>query len=129
MRKEILDEFHKQDSVLRLVIASSAFGLGIDILDIPRIINWRLPHSLADLVQETGGAGRNGSQAEAILYCRSSAMKALQLVHEYAKNKFVCHRYLLFKDILHSRSKNPVTLCQCCDLGSLLCSCSHCNNN
>ena len=97
LRKEILDEFRKQDSVLRLVIASSAFGLGIDIPDIARIINWGLPHSLEDLVQETGRAGRNESQAEAILYCRSSAMKALQLVHEYARNKSVCCRYLIFK--------------------------------
>ena len=106
LRKEILDEFRKQDSVLRLVIASSAFGLGIDIPDIARIINWGLPHSLEDLVQETGWAGRNGSQAESILYYRSSAMKASQLVHEYAKNKYMCRKYLLFiKDFLYSNSK------------------------
>ena len=54
MRKEILDEFRKLDSVLKLVIASSAFRLGIDIPDVARIINWGLPHSLEDLVQETG---------------------------------------------------------------------------
>ena len=95
MRKEILDKFRKTDSVLKLVIANSAFGLGIDIA---RIINWGLPHSLEDLVQETGRAGRNRSQAEAILHRRNSTMKASQLVNEYAKNKSVCRRYLLFKD-------------------------------
>ena len=56
-------------------------------------------------------------------------MKASQLVHEYARNKSVCRRYLLFKHFLYSSSKNPVTPCQCCDLCSPLCKCLHCNYN
>ena len=107
------------------MIASSAFGLGVDIPDISRIINWGLPHSLEDLVQETGRAGRNGSQAQAI----SSAMKASKLVQEYAENKSVCRRYLLFKDFLYSSCKNPVSPCQCCDLCSPMCQCLYCINN
>ena len=129
MREDILDEFRRQDAVLRLVIASSAFGLGVDIPDIARIINWGLPQNLEDLVQETGRAGRNGSQAQAILYYRSSAMKASKVVREYAENNSVCRRYLLFKDFLYSSCKNPVSPCQCCDLCSHMCQCLHCCND
>ena len=128
MREEILDEFRRQDAVLRLVIASSGFGLVVDIPDIARIINWGLPQSLEDLVQETGRAGRNGLQAQAILYYKSSVMKASKLVHEYSKNKSVCRRYLLFQDFLYSCCKNPVSPCQCCDLCSPMCQCLHCYN-
>ena len=128
IREVILDEFRRQDSVLRLVIASSAFGLGVNIPDISRIINWGLPQSLEDLVQESGRAGRNGSQAQAILCHRGSAIKASKLVHDYAENDSVCRRYLLFKDFLYSNFKNPVNPCKCCDLCSHMCQCLECLN-
>jgi len=70
MQEEVLVEFCKRDAILRLVIASSAFGLGVDIPNIARVINSGLPNTLEDLLQETGRAGRDGSQAEVILYFR-----------------------------------------------------------
>ena len=44
VREEILVEFCKSNSNLRLLIASTAFGLGIDCMDIHRIINYTLAH-------------------------------------------------------------------------------------
>jgi len=72
MREAILHEFSKPDSNLRVVIASSAFGMGVNIPDISRIINWGLPPTLEDLAQQTGRAGRNGLPADAILYNKST---------------------------------------------------------
>jgi len=72
MREDILAEFCKEDTVLQLVIATSTFGLGVNIPNIARIMNWGLPSTLEDLVQETGRAGRDGSQVEAILYARDT---------------------------------------------------------
>ena len=66
-KESIIDEFSKMDSILRVVIASSAFGMGVNIPDISRVINWGLPPTLEDLVQQTGRAGRNGIPADAIL--------------------------------------------------------------
>ena len=45
---------------LRLIIASTAFGLGIDCKDIMRVINYGTPNTLEELVQEIGRAERNG---------------------------------------------------------------------
>ena len=50
------------------MIATSAFGLGVDIPDIRRIIHWGLPSTKEEYVQETGRAGRDGEDAHAILY-------------------------------------------------------------
>lgn len=50
MRKLILAEFSKRGSTLRLIIASSAFGLGVDCPDIARVINWGPPTTLEELV-------------------------------------------------------------------------------
>jgi len=49
------------------VIATSAFGLGVDCPDIRQVIKWGAPSTIEELVQQTGRAGRNGAEAEAIL--------------------------------------------------------------
>ena len=129
MREIILQEFCKAESVLRVVVASNAFGMGIDIPDIARVINWGVPSTLEDLVQQTGRAGRNGLQADAILYNRNTSKKASKEVKDYADNQLLCRRYLLFKDFLFSDLKETVTPCQCCDLCTPMCCCSKCNNS
>lgn len=129
MRDEVLAEFRRKDTVLRLIIASSAFGLGVDIPDIARIINWGLPNTLENLVQETGRAGRDGSQAKAILYFRNTGKKATKGVKEYVVNTSVCRRYLLFKDFIFCNYKEAVIPCCCCDLCTPMCNCLQCNKN
>ena len=72
MREMVLAEFYKQDTKLRLVIATSAFGLGVDCPDIGRVINWGAPSTIEELVQQSGRAGRNGAEAEAILFYKKT---------------------------------------------------------
>lgn len=50
-----------------ILAATTAFGMGIDIPDIRRIIHDRLPGSVIDLVQQSGRAGRDGRMAECIV--------------------------------------------------------------
>ncbi|MBF2051982.1 MAG: ATP-dependent DNA helicase RecQ [Candidatus Sericytochromatia bacterium] len=51
-----------------VMVATKAFGMGIDIGDIERVIHWQLPESLSAYVQEVGRAGRNRQvEASAVL--------------------------------------------------------------
>jgi len=68
VQEEIIAEFCKDNTNLWLIIASTAFGLGIDCKDIMRVINYGTPNTLEELVQEMGRAGRNDNKAQAILY-------------------------------------------------------------
>jgi len=68
MQEEIITEFCKSATKLRIIIACTAFGLGIDCKDIACVINYGTPNTLEELVQEMGRAGRNGGQSCAILY-------------------------------------------------------------
>ena len=43
MKAKVLEEFCRSDTKLRLVIATSAFGLGVDCPDIGRVINFGAP--------------------------------------------------------------------------------------
>ena len=56
-KDEVNQSFTEVGGRLRLVITTTAFGMGIDCPDIRQIIHWGLPSTLEEYVQETGRCG------------------------------------------------------------------------
>lgn len=128
MRELLLQEFSKGGTKLRLLIATTAFGLGVDCSDIERIINWGSPSTLEELVQEAGRGGRDGRPAEAILYPKVVG-RVTNAVKAYQENTMECRRVNLFKNFLFATeetSRQLTMACACCDLCSQLCKCVKC---
>ena len=68
MKDEVLKQLCSTHSVIRVVFATVALGMGVDIKDIRSVAHITPPYTIQSYFQETGRAGRDGKPATAILY-------------------------------------------------------------
>ncbi|KAK1880138.1 ATP-dependent DNA helicase Q4 [Dissostichus eleginoides] len=65
---------------LRLVVATVAFGMGLDKSDVRGIIHYNMPKSFESYVQEIGRAGRDGEPAHCHLFLNPGDMEDKEMM-------------------------------------------------
>ena len=118
-KETIIAQFTKT-SQLRVVIATVAFGLGIDCPDVREIIHVGIPEDVECYIQETGGAGRDGLPALAILLNARVYHSCERSIKDYVENDSQCRRDSLFQFMENYEHKHLGSLCLCCDVCALL---------
>ena len=118
-KDQVLQTFSLADGKLRLVIATTAFGMGVDCQDISRVMHYGAPSTLEEYIQEMGRAGRNGKPARGELYVKGRKKYITYDMKRYIENFSECRRKLLFqKFLMYSESMDPLG-CACCDIGTI----------
>lgn len=124
----MLESFLIVGGKLRMVIATTAFSMGVDCPDVSKVIHYGSPEDVEQYVQEAGRAGRDGSSATALLLYGASHKPTHQRMKDYANSK-ICRRSALFKHfVLFEDNKFALSLCKCCDICEVKCKCTQCKH-
>ena len=79
-RQEKQKKWMKGDT--RIMVCTSAFGMGIDKDDVRTVIHYEMPDCLENYYQEAGRAGRDGKKAYAVLLATKADITKARNLHE-----------------------------------------------
>ena len=110
--KEIcLNKFMNEE--LKIIVATNAFGMGINKPNIRHVINYSLPLSMEDLSQQSGRCSRDGMKGECILLFSSDDIKVCEYFIKKTKvsdknieKELIKEKYKQLKSVINYATTN-----------------------
>ncbi len=106
---------------VRVVVATNAFGMGIDKPDVRFVLHFHLPADLESYYQEAGRGGRDGLTALAISFLNPAELKSLErwVSQQYPSWEQVSHAYQLLCNEYKITGEAPAQNPRLLDIGAL----------
>ena len=129
-RQRIVDELVQGKSKLRIIFATVAFGIGLDISNIRQVIHIGVLYTMEEYFQEAGRAGRDGLPAKAHIFFNShdisKGRKQLSdVMRKYVQDK-KCKREMILSYFAFNPPKRSEPLHEYCDFHENLCNFDDC---
>ena len=132
MKEMIMQQLKSKCSTVRIVFATVAIGMGVDILSIRVVIHVGPPSSIQMYFQETGRAGRDGLPSKAILYYNNRDIARNRHIGSdmtsFCKIEDQCLRKFLLDYLQCGKQMNPIIAHNCCSTCVPYCQCPDCNS-
>ncbi len=132
-RQKVQEKFIRDK--IQIIVATIAFGMGIDKPDVRLVVHYSLPKTIEGYYQETGRAGRDGLSSDCILFYsygdtvkhnffinqirdhteKSNIQKKLQQMVDYCEQK-TCRRNYLLSYFGEGSLLEEKSNCQGCDV-------------
>ena len=123
-KETIRHSFQNETSGIRVLVATIAFGMGVDCKGVSRIIHFGPSKNIESYIQESGRAGRDGKQSVAHIIYHGLLLNHVGKDIKLYVNTTNCRRKLLLSQFDNfSQAKFPKQLHLCCDNCSSKCKC------
>lgn len=110
----VVESLCDSGGVVRVVIATVALGMGVDLKDINTIIHYGAPKNVDNYFQESGRGGCHGQQAKSVIFWkpsdiprRKSKDREAEYMRQYLENVTSCRRAWLLDYFEESLSCTP----------------------